>query len=281
MSAGAALGGPPRPAHPLLIGITGILLAALAVLAGYLVYAVWPRTASNGDIEANITLFWELKFDVSVEARYLLLVMASGILGSFVHAATSFADFVGNRRIQRSWLWWYALRPFIGFSLALIFYVAIRAGFFSTDADAEDLNVYGVAAIGAMTGMFSKQATDKLREMFDTLFRTAGDERRSDSLGDDERPGVTEVNPAYGPGDVPVVIRGHGFFEGTIVKFGDVLMDEIERVSDAEIRGRVPLGVGVVDVTVTNPNGSSFVKGRGFEYVQRLETTPGGEPGTT
>ena len=158
-------------------GLLGAYLIALSVLLAYLLYEVWPR----GDDE-EITLFFEASFTVSTEIRRILLVMVVGALGSFVHAATSFVDFVGNRSIFRSWGWWYLLRPFIGLSLATIFYFAIRGGLFSADADADDVNPFGVAAMAGLVGMFSKQATDKLREVFDTLFRTEGDDKRKDPL---------------------------------------------------------------------------------------------------
>jgi hypothetical protein len=37
---------------------------------------------------------------------------------------------------------------------------------------AGDLSPYGVAAVAGLAGLFSKQATDKLREVFETLFKT-------------------------------------------------------------------------------------------------------------
>ena len=113
-------------------------------------------------------------------------MLCTGALGSYVHAATSFASYVGNRRLMLSWAWWYVLRPFIGMALALIFYFVVRGGLLSTGAAATDVSVFGVAAVAGLVGMFSKQATDKLRELFDNLFRTEkgeGDDARADKLG--------------------------------------------------------------------------------------------------
>lgn len=123
--------------------------------------------------------------EVSDDARLLLIVLVTGALGSFVHAATSFATFVGNRGLVSSWTAWYALRPFIGMALALVFYFAIRGGLLSTSAESSKMSPYGVAAVAGLVGMFSKQASDKLREVFDNLFRTAdgsGDDARGDKL---------------------------------------------------------------------------------------------------
>jgi hypothetical protein len=87
-----------------------------------------------------------------------------------VHAATSFVNFTGARSIVTSWRWWYILRPFIGSALALGFFFVVRAGFFAPSAGTTDLNLVGFAAMAFLTGMFTRQATAKLAELFETLF---------------------------------------------------------------------------------------------------------------
>ena len=99
----------------------------------------------------------------------LLLAILAGCLGSYLHAAQSFAAYVGNRQARRSWVWWYVLRAPVGGALGVLFYFVIRAGL---TAGSTDVNPYGVVAFGGLAGWFSKQATDKLAEVFDTLFRT-------------------------------------------------------------------------------------------------------------
>lgn len=99
--------------------------------------------------------------------------------------ATSFATYVGNKSLVDSWYWWYVLRPFIGMALALVFYFAIRGGLLLVAgvADTKSLNPYGIAAISGLVGMFSKQATDKLSDVFTTLFKTdQGDKDRTNDL---------------------------------------------------------------------------------------------------
>lgn len=107
------------------------------------------------------------------------------MLGAFVHGSTSLADYIGNNRFNRTWTWFYLLRPVIGMALALVFYFVIRGGFLTTSGGAKDINPYGIAALAGLVGMFSKQATDKLGEVFGTLFRSAegqGDAKRKDPL---------------------------------------------------------------------------------------------------
>jgi hypothetical protein len=116
------------------------------------------------------------------EIRLLLIVIISGALGSYIHSATSFVDFVGNRTITSSWVWWYILRTFIGMALSVVLYFVVRAGFISINASSADINPFGFAAIAGMAGMFSKQAMEKLREVFDNLFKTEKGTSREDPL---------------------------------------------------------------------------------------------------
>ncbi len=149
----------------------GVYLVALAFALGSAVVVLW----SEVDVAKPSDL------------HLVLIVMLVGAVGSYVHAATSFASYLGNRRLGKSWLWWYLLRPFVGAALALLFYFVVRGGFLQAGAGTESLNLYGIAALAGLAGMFSKQATDKLREVFDNLF--AVKDERKDKLesgdGDD------------------------------------------------------------------------------------------------
>jgi hypothetical protein len=121
------------------------------------------------------------------EVAMLALVVCSSALGGSLHSAISFTDYVGNRRLTASWVWWYVLRSLLGTSLAMLFYFALRGGLFGADASTDVINPFGIAALAGLVGLFHKQATDKLRELFDTMFKTApghGDDQRLDSIGD-------------------------------------------------------------------------------------------------
>ena len=121
------------------------------------------------------------QLDVWPEARYLCLVAIVGALGAYIHLATSFTEFLGNRNFYASWKWWYGLRPFIGSALAIMVYFAVRGGLVSGSAGASNLSPYGIGAMAGLAGMFSKQATDKLREVFENLFKTTDPPMRKDS----------------------------------------------------------------------------------------------------
>ena len=165
----------------------GLLLLSLGAVLLYLLLTLWPAVeAAKDSRDGSVTWFWQ-HLDLSADATLLLLVIVVSAVGSYVHVTVSFSDFAGNRQLVSSWVWWYILRVVVGSSLASLFYFAIRGGFFSNTSDSAQVNVYGIAALSGLVGLFSKQATDKLREIFDTAFRTQdgyGDDARSDSIAD-------------------------------------------------------------------------------------------------
>ena len=120
------------------------------------------------------------------ETRLILLVLAMGALGGCVHAATSFVAYVGNDKFYKTWVWYYVLRIPISAALALITYFVVRGGFFAPAADGAtaQVNDFGIAAVSGLVGMFSKQATAKLDEVFSALFRTEVHAELGDKLAD-------------------------------------------------------------------------------------------------
>lgn len=197
-------------------------------------------------INIPINFFWGYWcYSTSFDERLILLVIVAGMLGSFVHAATSLADFTGNNNFNKNWTWFYLLRPVIGMSLALVFYFVIRGGFLTTSGGAKDINPYGIAALAGLVGMFSKQATDKLSEVFSTLFKAApgeGDDKRSGSLKPDAKAiTITAVQPKSLPSkstNQTITVTGTNFVDGS-----QVLLDETAQqttfVSASKITARL------------------------------------------
>jgi hypothetical protein len=203
----------------------GLLLLALGIVLLYLLLTLWPAVDAAKDDEASrVTWFWR-DLDLTPDATLLLLVILVSALGSYVHVTVSFSDFAGNRQLVTSWVWWYLLRVFVGSSLAVLFYFAIRGGFFSSTSDSSQVNVYGIAALSGLVGLFSKQATDKLREIFDTAFRTQqgyGDDARGDGIVN-PTPTLESSEPAQiSHGELEIVLVGTGFNKNSIVKVSQV-----------------------------------------------------------
>jgi hypothetical protein len=113
----------------------------------------------------GVLMFWRL---LSGSAALLGLVMVMGAIGSMLHFASSFAQYVGNRTFQPSWFWYYVSRPFVGAWLAVIFY-------FLFGANAGGL--MKVATVSALVGLFSDRAVRKLSDILDTVL-AAKDDRK-------------------------------------------------------------------------------------------------------
>ena len=176
--------------------LLGIFLLLLGFALITLLVALWPAVQAAASDATSKPIHWfSWEYKPTPDAALLILVILVSALGSYVHAAISFTDYVGAGKLERCWIWWYVLRLFVGTSLAAIFYFAIRGGFFAGSTNSEDINPYGIAAVAGLVGLFSKQATDKLNEIFDTAFRT------SDRYGDSMRTGkLTDDSSAAGTG---------------------------------------------------------------------------------
>ncbi len=144
-----------------------------------------PPGSNAGDWYPFVSIFGSAPIPLDSDKRFLLVVVLSAALGSFVQIATSFTTFVGNKKFIRSWIWWYLLRIPIGMALALLFFFAVRGGLF-TSVSAADLSPYGTAAVGGLVGMFSKQASDKLQDVFEERIQK---QPGSKSSGQVDRPG--------------------------------------------------------------------------------------------
>lgn len=266
----------------------GIGLVLLNLLLAYLLLRLWPAGLSKdslGNTMQTINL-WRgtssfFSFDISLDVRLLLLVMVAGGLGSLIHAATSFGDYVGNENFDESWSWWYVLRPFIGMVMAVIFYMAIRGGFLSTGTEAGSINPFGIAALAGLVGMFSKQAGDKLDEIFNTLFKTDGDKKRKDGLTNPV-PIVSDIEPkSVEPltENVKVEVIGTDFAQGAVVRVNGTNRETIF-VGETKLTSQLlPTDVekeGELEIVVYNPP-----PGGGASTPIRLKIGPQAQNGTT
>lgn len=158
-----------------------------------------------------------LVISITCDQRLLLMVFLLGALGSYIHVVTSFADYVGNRRLIKSWTWWYLLRPFVGAPTGVVFYFAVRAGFMSANSTGGDVNRFGIAAVAMLVGMFSMKATDKLEEVFDVLFKTV--DKRKDTLSN-RAPVLKSIKPESvkaGSQEKEIQMEGTNFPEKAVV----------------------------------------------------------------
>lgn len=155
------------------------------------------------------------------QGEMMLAVVLAGGIGSYIHGVNSFVSYVGNRSFVASWVPWYLLRPFMGVAMAVIFYVVVRGGVLVMSGGVSAVDPYAMMTVAALAGMFSKQASDKLAEVFDTLFRSRADQERADKLELPELK-LAAVNPAEvvaGSKNVVITATGTGFVAASVVKF--------------------------------------------------------------
>jgi uncharacterized membrane protein YeaQ/YmgE (transglycosylase-associated protein family) len=278
----------------------GIFYVLLAVALAYMLFKIWPPVPwpdPNNDREAISRALTECGYTAlapspvpsgsppvdqpkspavampikffnkcvmtSFDERLLLLVIVAGVLGSFVHGATSLADYLGNDCFNRKWTWFYLLRPVIGMALALVFYFVIRGGFLTTNVGATDINPYGIAALAGMVGMFSKQATDKLSEVFSTLFKSGsgeGDEKREDPLAAKATTISLTIDPpeviagSYG---LKITVTGTDFVEGSTIFLNDSAQPttfESANQLSAQVAKETIANPSILKLTVINPD---------------------------
>jgi hypothetical protein len=182
-----------------------VLTVGLAVVALYGVWAFWPSENPNGRgllQRKTVHFFWWDRL-LSRESLFFVMVAFAGALGGMVHAVRSLAVYVGNRQLKWNWAPFYVLKPVLGAILATLLYFVLRAGLFSPSASTEQASPYGFAAIGALSGLFSDQAVEKLRKVAEELFEKLEPQKEHFT---DEPPVVATGTPV--PGSTDAVVKG-------------------------------------------------------------------------
>lgn len=204
----------------------GVYLLILPVLLTFLLVAIWPSPFTpQGKTAPELRSLWN--FTDQVEVRLLMIVLVSVALGSAVSAARTYANFHGLGRYEPSWTWWYLMKVPIGMGLALFLYMVVRGGLFSaslSDSGAvmDTANPFGFAALGALAGMFAKEASDKLEEIFKAVFRTAEKPAAAPKI-DRLDPTAKKVHDP----DLTLKVEGNGFDPKSTVKVGDKKRDSV------------------------------------------------------
>jgi len=163
----------------------------------------------------------------------------------------------------------------VGAALALLFYFAVRGLSVGMVSRTAELNLFGIVSLAGLAGLFSRQASQKLHEIFETALNTR--ERRDDRGGDRStspsarlrRPVLSGIEPsAVPPGQAtPLALQGEGFLRTSRVRVGNL---ELVPEFDSATRLRIALAaeqvaaVGSLPVLVINPDG-------GASEIQTLE----------
>jgi hypothetical protein len=287
----------------------GIGFLLIGVVLVYFLVAFWPRTkiaapsrpasiaAASPDVgnrpaEPAPKTEWNpstqvlgTRFDLDADVRLLILVLLSGALGSYIHAVQSFASYVGNARFKATWTWWYVLRVPMGAALAVFVYFVVRGGLLAAgtataSGAANDLNLFGIMSFSGLAGLFSKQAADKLAEVFDTLFATKEGQQREDKLTENPRPEVASIDPSSLPaasGVTKVVLTGQGFVKDSVVNASGTKLPTT-LVSPQSLTAQLDAakfnGQTEIKITVVNPTPGG---GESDPVVVKIQEADGGE----
>jgi hypothetical protein len=134
---------------------------------GFLLTAVYLILLSIILVVAMVQC-WALS--ISDGRRLLFIVVLAGALGGQVRSLRSFAWYVGNKELKRSWLTQYVLTPFVGAILAIISYFIIRGAFCPANSNVQQINIYGFAGLASLVGIASEPIALKLKQVANTLF---------------------------------------------------------------------------------------------------------------
>jgi hypothetical protein len=113
------------------------------------------------------------------ESTLLYISALFGILGASAHSIASLTTWIGNNKYSNRWLAWYIARPPIGAAIAVIVYMLLRAGLIPSSSF--QVSAFGIAALSALAGFLTNETTQKLRDIFDSLFGIKkSDEQKGD-----------------------------------------------------------------------------------------------------
>jgi hypothetical protein len=150
-----------------------------------------------------VALILTLRFPGGGNLRGALLTMFAAGVGSSIATILGYLKHASEQQdFDPAYSAWYIGRPIIGALLGLLFYFVMKGGLVATVASRQEINEFGLVAVGGLVGLFSKNAVEKLREMFNVLFQTREQSQQEllDRLPDDLK---TRIKPYLTSSDRP------------------------------------------------------------------------------
>jgi hypothetical protein len=165
-----------QPMGPKQRAAIGAALVLTTVLLMTQLVAIWSAVANATSTDTPKPLIPEsaLLFGLghttfTMDVVLIVMVLMAGALGAIVGATRRFLYYAGRDELTRRDEWSYLMRPLQGAVLALIVYFTLRGGYLGQDQKAP-VNPYGVTALSALVGLFTRHAVSKLTDVFDTMF---------------------------------------------------------------------------------------------------------------
>jgi len=86
------------------------------------------------------------------------------------YAASTLAGRTGYRHLTAAWTLWYLTHPFLGGALAVFTIFAARGGLLTANpGTAQAVNLYGIAAIAGLAGLFTRKIMAMLENVVDGI----------------------------------------------------------------------------------------------------------------
>ena len=200
------------------------------------------------------------------ETDLFLLVIFAGALGGALHGLRSLCWYAGLRSLLKSWTLMYVLLPFTGATMAVIFFMIIRAGLLPLQTT-KNVSA-GIIAVAILVGLFSQQAAVKLKDIADAFLAKPAPgppaepkPQGSVSSGESKTgPVKPALMPERGQAGTPVKITGTGMKTISSVTFGGVEGTEKAVAPDGTITVKAPeqtpLPTSPVEVVITGDKGT-------------------------
>lgn len=230
--------------------ILGALIAAVSLFALYGLWRFWPAPPPATGSAPPTAKFSYFNWQVSLtrDQQFFVIVALGGVIGAMLHGLRSLSRYVGERYLFRSWIPYYILLPLVGGILATIVYLVLRAGLLPGATSSSQPDPYGITAIAALVGLFSAQAAEKLKAVFETLFTKV--QPGSESVADIAMPSITGFDPQHGPPGTSVVISGSNLISVTGVAFTGAEAPQPKIDSETRLTVSVPDGATTGPITL-------------------------------
>ncbi len=189
----------------------------------------------------------------------LIIIILVGALGASLHGLVSLGEYAGNKSFDASWASWYAVRPFVGGVLSLLFYFVVRGGFFSNANEFDSNDFYVIVAMASLVGLFSKQALYKLSDIFDVVFRSNKEKYLKDKIERNPLPDIESIDPneySKSKNNLSITIKGNGFIKDSQVTANDIKLESSFVNSNqvtAEIKDLNISSIAAIEIKVINP----------------------------
>ena len=144
--------------------------------------AAGQKKVADGKLQMDAAVQREMKWWTQASAaqagiqpsglNVLLMVILFGALGGALHLASSLTMYIGNRDFKRSWIVYYLLAPVQGAALAPLMYLLLKSAILAPQVGGGTaaLNLTAIYGVSGLTGLFAKQAIERLAAVFAAMF---------------------------------------------------------------------------------------------------------------